>query len=61
MKTTYETGDVFENTLTKDKVIVLANLPVAVKIPDESPMLHPDDHIDVTNEKWVFVENRVKD
>ena len=58
MKTNYETGDVFENSITKDRVIVLGMLPVAVKLPNESPNLHPDDVIDVTDKKWIFIKNR---
>ena len=59
MKKAYEVGDVFRNKLTNDKVIIVGIAPVAVKLEDESPMLHPDDPINVLEDKWEFVENRL--
>lgn len=58
MEKSYLLGDVYENILTKDKVIVLGMVPLAVKLIGESPNLHPDDIVNVTENKWKFVEHR---
>ncbi len=46
------TGDIFQHKTLKDKVIVIANVPVVLGMKDESPNFHEDDYIDITNGDW---------